>query len=334
VITMGSEWEQQMVTKIRSERRQDPRLRNILLAPLYNGAAPVIGGNEEMETFSDQGFGFEFKIAPNVFYPEVQTSRLMNYLCTFDPRAKPLMAVIVHWAKINGVRLGGEGAARIGFSPDPALLEWLVLFFLGSDQVKLVPSPKEVFKRHDSKLLFEGVNIGFQEDAEYAQTWRIRYDEKSDNQIIKDVYELARQFFRYCCKLGERAKNNSILINLNNFNFVSKSKMDKCVDKDDLKHLSSVTRVSPLNLKLINANPLIRKGFYSRSEAVTVLHPLHVHYGFSFGPQTFVDSVCSKMQVTEEKLRKFQETQKRNGDGGKKNAKKQESINIESVFRV
>jgi len=299
---------EELIEAIKTLGKYPEDAQRLLLAPMEQ-VAPAIGSPEGMLEFPmEDGIPFKFCIAPPFYLPEVQASRLAQYLCTFDPRVKPLMAVVFYWAKVNNIRLGKEGASTFGFAPDPSLLEWMVLYLLCGSE--LLPTPEEVCSRHpEGKILFEGINIGFKVDPSHAREWRARYNETDEEQKILSVLELALKFFRFWSRLGKRAKKHPRVVDLLQCRHFRKDEIvDLSMDDDDkIKTFSETTGISIQALSVLHVEPIIRQAFYSQTEAITFLHPLHIKYGYSFSSQNFVDSVCPKMRSVAGKLEKMLE---------------------------
>ncbi|ODM90849.1 Poly(A) RNA polymerase cid13 [Orchesella cincta] len=151
--------------------------------------------------------GLTFSLVPQPFLlPEIQTCRLVWYLCSFDPRVKPLLTVIRYWAKVNEVRLGKPGVPVFSHAPDPAALDWLVIFFL-CHRMRILPSPREITERPHSKILIQGVDIGFAQDSSYAQQFSSRYLQPDKELHAFNVFWLAKKMFQFYSKelhLGTR----------------------------------------------------------------------------------------------------------------------------------
>ncbi|CAL8131053.1 unnamed protein product [Orchesella dallaii] len=276
----------------------------LLLAPLVPS---VIGDEEKLHVFQceEEAFPFKFCVATPYYLPEVQASRLVQYLSTFDPRVKPLMALILRWAKINQIQLGKDDTPNlIGFAPDPSLLEWLVICYLCGKEV--IPTPEEILAQHsDGKLIFDGVNIGFKMDSQYPQDWRRRRScdaETSEEDKIVNVIELAQSFFRLWRKFGEKAKLHPRLIDLKSCRWFRKDELElEGLEINDEEAGEDLLQSND-TLKRLHSEPTISQNFFSGDEGVTILHPLYVKYGFSFCSDKFLNEICPKMWATEKKL--------------------------------
>jgi len=274
----------------------------------------VIGTQQHIPLFSfDQ---MEMLIANTSFLPEVQACRLLQYFCTLDARVKPLITVIFYWAKLNNIRLEkriqvdlddpSTFTVEVGLASDQSLLEWLAIFFLC--QHKILPSPKEICDRctgkgRDATLIFEGIDIGFNSDPDYAQEMSDRFGEPSDGeQHAETIFRLAGDFFQFWCQFGIRAAHQPMIIDLKNGNCFEKNLI-----LENLKNTPSLNReyeITVQDLKILDSKQTVRQNFYSTEELVTVLHPLHIKYGFTFCSKSFVESVCPKMGLTCQELRK------------------------------
>lgn len=133
---------------------------------------------------------------------EVQLGKLLQYMCTFDARMLPLITLVRYWSNVNNISVGGTNSmsypgVRI---PEPAALDWLVVGWMASRG--LVPTPRLLLNRPHSRLpiYFRGYNldIGFSQDAEFAQQWMKNHKTYPDcgSEIFpQNVLQLAQDFF-------------------------------------------------------------------------------------------------------------------------------------------
>jgi len=227
-----------------------------------------------------------------------------------------------------------------GVAPDPALLEWLVLFFLNSKDI--VPAHNVVTMRNsrNKKLFFDGVNIGFdKEDSEFAQTWKARFDldeaEVKPERIILEVFQLAGGFFKFWSDLGKRAEASPLVFDLESAVTSEKNNWTRKKRRFNLGAIHEMTGISVENLKRIVSEPRFIEGF--DSDLVTFLHPLYIKFGFSLDSTAFVKSICPKMGITKTKLGEMLKALMKE-EGGNENqvvAKKSNlCFDIESILKV
>jgi len=218
---------------------------------------------------------------------EVQSCRLISYLCTFDTRVKPLLMVIRYWAKVNGIRLAKPLSSRRQCDPpDPAVLDWLVIFFLTNTN-KILPTPRQLGELPHPQLLLEKTDIAFSEDESFARKFS-SYSQTNQEAHILNVFNLTTQFFRFYCEellLQER----KIVLNLRD---------GEVIPVEDF-----VGEISKIPTKLtMTERKMARTGRIQNPEDVIILHPLFLSHRFSFCNKTFVTSIIPKMAQTSNKL--------------------------------
>ncbi|CAL8133435.1 unnamed protein product [Orchesella dallaii] len=310
VQVLSSNWTsiQNEVFRIEENYEYSAETKCLLLASIEPPPRPAIGTRLETSLlYFDQQL---FRLATRSFLPEVQTCKMVEYLCTFDSRVKPLMTVVFYWVKVNNIRFGKEDQSQftVGIAPDPALLEWLVILFLCKK--KIVPRPRKISGENaDTWLIFDGVEIGVKVDPQLAQAWCNRYKEEDEDQHVLNVFILAKEFFNFWNEFGLKAAIEPMVIDFKNGIYFEKAEVSR--NSESIRGLSWATGISISDLNLIDSEPNIKEGFYKGSEAVTILHPLHIKYGFSFCSSLLL-KVCSKMGITYRRLDKFLEEYKSN----------------------
>ncbi|CAL8131033.1 unnamed protein product [Orchesella dallaii] len=313
---------QRFIDRVQNDAQYSEQMKQLLVAAMEKVPSPAIGTRLEHQIFTYEGT--DFHIATRCFLPELQACRLVEYMSTTDPRVIPVMKVIYYWAKVNGIRLGKVSPDQVGVAPDPALLEWLVIFFLSEKQI--IPALSEVCgSKVDEGLFFDGVDIGFKGDPESAWELWDRYEDGEGEQHILNVLELARDFFQYWSDFGLKAEKKPVVINLRNGHVFLKDEVKK--NSNDMRSLSWATGISLPELKNLHLEPEIMKSFYDIEEPVTILHPLYIKYCFSFCAKAFVQSICPKMKVVHGQLRELLRACKGCGD-------ERAIWNIEKVFKV
>jgi len=148
-------------------------------------------------TFLHKATKLSFNIVNNPAYIlEVQTCRLLEYLLTFDPRAKPMLTLIRYWAKVNNIRFAKEDDKFTpGFPPDPAILDWFVMIYLC--EKKIIPSPRQLCLKPHEVVKYSGRDIGFSADPEFAKECALDYEKTSEKAFSVDVLTLARKWFEF-----------------------------------------------------------------------------------------------------------------------------------------
>ncbi|CAL8131059.1 unnamed protein product [Orchesella dallaii] len=253
-----------------------------------------------------------------LYIPEVETCRLLEYLLTFDSRAKPLLTLIRYWSQLNKIRLTNEGEYfKAGFPPDPAILDWLVMLFLCC--AKIIPSPRQVIKRPHDKFFYDGFDIGFFADPEFAQSFT-SYKEIENDAHTLNVLILATKFFEfYPQQLGRGYLNlvfntrDGEIILINDFlNY-------KCqLSKDEIVYLRSGRR---------HEGTIYRKNSVKSGEmSLTMINPLFIKHGFPICPLAFTKTVSPAMETTGSKLKECLNAYKEIEEG--------EYIDLNSVFQL
>ncbi|ODM91436.1 Poly(A) RNA polymerase cid13, partial [Orchesella cincta] len=264
--------------------------RNLGLRKLTKQICPTLYADKTRLSFQCRKYDFLFSVVKNssIVLPELQTCRLLSYLCSFDPRVKPLLTVIRYWAKVNEIRLAKPGITPVCRAPDPAALDWLVIFFLCYKK-KILPSSREITERPHAKLIFQNVDIGFAEDADFAQQFSSRYDEQNEKVHALNIFNLAEQFFNFY--------GADILPGKRKFVFNMK-------DGEMIPMEAFVWKISKIKTKLRSREiKTARKGKKTNPPNVIFIHPLYIQHGFAFCDKSFVSSVCPAMQITGKKLK-------------------------------
>jgi len=228
---------------------------------------------------SKNGFTFRLQSKPNLL-PQIQACRLMTYLCTFDRRIKPLLAVIRYWAKVNEIRLPA--------SPNPAALDWLVMFFL-CHKKKIIPTPRELGEKPHHKLDFFKSDIGFSEDFSFAAGFS-QYNETSRQGHEFNVFSLAQEFFKFYSK-ELRVGRRKLVLN---------TRDGETIRRREFRRQS----IKEMDTKLsVKERRMARKAIVSKKPELLLLHPLYLRKAFSLDDEAFVNSVCPAMAVAAKKLK-------------------------------
>ncbi|CAL8140290.1 unnamed protein product [Orchesella dallaii] len=243
---------------------------------------------------------------------ESQACRLVAYYCSFDSRVKPLITVIRYWAKVNGIQLADPNERSVRRAPDPAALDWLVIFFLCRKNILL--TPRNVTKGSHPKLKLEGIDIGFSEDPRFAR--RFSDDHEHENELHWfNVFKLAKGFFMFYAKELKLETGKQIVLNMRDGEAFGLNQLLR----DDW-HMS--TNLTLSEIKLARAGKM-RNG-KGGGKIIQLLHPLHLKHGFSFCPDNFVSSVCPVMKITGDKLERALALYKHDG----------QEFDIKSILRV
>jgi hypothetical protein len=82
--------------------------------------------------------------------------------------------------------------------PDPSGLNWLLILFFHLEG--LIPSPKLIMEQPHERKLFNGMDVGFSDSAEYASDWRDSHKAKTEDEkeFAEEVFKLLYKFFHFC----------------------------------------------------------------------------------------------------------------------------------------
>lgn len=181
-------------------------------------AAKQFGSSNVLQLKHPDGFLCSIVLTRRLLF-EAQLCGLLRYMCSFDARCVPLLAMVRYWARVNRIRFG---KARVCnelihlLVPTPASLDWLVMTFLVG--VKLVPTPRQIRSReHEPLLATEDipVDIGFNADPMFTQEWWTdpkRVDpppEFDSDEFYLSILQLAQQFF--ACHGDHFYQQNSLI---------------------------------------------------------------------------------------------------------------------------
>ncbi|CAL8140292.1 unnamed protein product [Orchesella dallaii] len=289
------------LTDIHANLEEFPPVQNGSIGNLFVGIPHII-----KTTVTDQSFKFrqDFLCAktylvfsmvsvPAALFPEIQACRLVAYYCSFDSRIKPLITVIRYWAKINGIQLANSNDVSHKRAPDPAALDWLVVFFL-CHKMKILPTPREVTERPHPKFSWSNFDIGFSFDLNFAKTFSDRYKEPTKERHSLNTFHLAIKFFKFYSKELRLVTGRKITLNTRDGEII------------ETKEFGGYLRDIPSKLPL-EERQMAKKGKnigIVAEMAINLLHPLYPAHGFSICDKNFVKTVCPAMERTGKKLKR------------------------------
>jgi len=243
------------------------------------------------QTFLHKPSNLSFNIVNNPAYIlEVQTCRLLEYLLTCDPRAKPMLTLIRYWAKVNNIRFTKpDGQFTPGFPPDPAILDWFVMIYLC--EKKIIPSPRQLCLKPHEVVMYSGRDIGFSADPEFAKECALDYEKTNEKAFSVDVLTLARKWFEFFGReFGEHGCKN-VFLNTRDGEILPGERFTNLECRMTYVETCSIKRSSHKeNLTRANAQPGER--------VVTMINPLFVEEGFALCSKTMVSSVQPSMEKT------------------------------------
>ncbi|CAL8143365.1 unnamed protein product [Orchesella dallaii] len=270
-------------------------------------------GNQGGRQFICRSNNLKFTLVsiPFVMLPEIQACRLVDYFCLFDPRVKPLLTVIRYWAKTNEIRLDNPNETSCKRAQEPAVLDWMVMFFL-THKMKMLPTPREITEGSHPKLRYFTVNIGITTDPSVARiNWK-RYKKPNREQHVLNVFNLTNKFFKFYSKDLGLDKGKRVALNTMDGEVIRMDNFGKPLD------LPSKLAVSERKL----GREEILEGKFE-SDSLHLLHPLYLRHGFSFCNDNFMSRVLPSMRTTREQLEQALELRK----GG-------QELDIKSVLKI
>ncbi|CAL8084144.1 unnamed protein product [Orchesella dallaii] len=250
-------------------------------------------GNQGGRRFICRSNKFKFTLVsiPFVMLPEIQACRLVEYFCSCDPRVKPLLTVIRYWAKTNEIRLDNPNETSCKRAQEPAVLDWMVIFFL-CHKTKMLPTPREITEGSHPKLRYFTVNIGITTDPSIARiNWK-RYKKPNGEQHVLNVFNLTNKFFKFYSKDLGLDKGKRVALNTMDGEVIP---MDNFVGKPiDLPSKLAVSE------RKLGREEILEGKF--ESDSLHLLHPLYLRHGFSFCNDNFMSRVLPAMRTTREQL--------------------------------
>ncbi|CAL8140296.1 unnamed protein product [Orchesella dallaii] len=240
---------------------------------------------------------FSLVTVPFIMLPEIQACRLVSYFCSLDPRVKPLLTVIRYWANINKIRLVNRNESSYKQAPEPAALDWLVLFFL-CHKMKILPTPRHITTRSLPKLNFLNVNIGITFDQSFSQEYSKRYKEPDGTELhFFNVFNLAQQFFTFYSKELGLDKGKRIVLNVMDGEIIP---MEMFVKES---HVLNITTKLSVPERILTRRGIKEVGATFAGSSILLLHPLYLPHGFSFCFENFIKCFCPLMKITGDKLK-------------------------------
>jgi len=216
--------------------------------------------------------------------PEVQACRLVQYLCSFDPQIKPLLTVIRYWAKVNEIYLVESHGGR-SHAPDLAALDWLVIFFL-CHKKKMLPTPRHIQERPHTKLIANGIDVGFFADPSFVQEFKQNpYKEVGGAGVQPfNIFKLAKQFFEFY------NHNRKLVLNTK--------------DGEIIPMEQFVGDITTIETKLSEEERELAKKVHPGDNPGHLIlpHPLYLKSGIACFDRNYVSSVVPAMKVTRDKI--------------------------------
>lgn len=270
-------------------------------------------GNGTLYKHNSTGFQFSLSTHP-LTLPEAQLDHLVCYLCTFDPRVKPLLTLVYFWAHSNHVRIAEqeESIHKSRFHSnvsEPVALEWLVMLFLIHGG--LLPSVRQIIQRPHKTMLLTGKNIdlGFAADPQYAREWAhsrtTPVPRKGSTEFVISVVALLQNLFEF---YSSQLEEGCWLLN----------PMDGEIIKREGTHCHKSSldseEMRALNVTQQKASGSDKHLIISRHR-IYMLHPLHITSRLSFCVETWTEFTCMKMRNAAGRLDKFLKAVSEDGTG-------------------
>lgn len=254
--------------------------------------------------------GLKFRVinSPLLLY-EVQTCRLIEYLCEFDPVVLPLLGLLNYWANVNSLMFGNlrvTNPSNPFVTPFPASLNWFVLLFLM--EKKVIPSTREILSKPHKKIIWQGKDLGFSDDSRYPKAWsslsarplslseqiaRLRNSDDvelySIPKILRMLHILKDFFSFYRTKVLATGFQQGIIFNPKGGYILTRSDiMNKKLSLDS------------------SERKILQKSRCFTKYDVCILHPIDFSkFSLSFNNEIFKHVFFPLMELTMKKIRKF-----------------------------
>lgn len=270
---------------------------------------------------NEESFGVEFLHVPTslkfrvisnpLLLHEVQTCRLIEYLCEFDPIVLPLLGLINYWSNVNSLMFGNlrvTNPSNPTVSPFPASLNWLVLLFLMKK--KVIPYTRKILSEPHKKIICRGKDLGFSNHPSYPKTWSgltmntlqlpeqiARLRNTDDIELyslprIVRMLQIVRDFFSfYRANIRKIGFKQGIIFNPKDGNILTKAEVMNtnkklALDNSERKFLKQAERFT--------------------KHDVCILHPINFSkFSLSFNDGIFKLVLFPLMELTMKKIRKF-----------------------------
>lgn len=256
--------------------------------------------------------GLKFRVINSpLLLHEVQTCRLIQYLCEFDPIVLPLLGLLNYWANVNSLMVGNfrvTNRSNPFDSPFPASLNWLVLLFLMKK--KVIPSARKILSKPHKRIICRGKDLGFSDDPCYPKTWsgltmkplqlpeqiaRLRCTDDIELYSLPRIVrmlQIVRDFFSfYRTNIRQIGFNQGIIFNPKDGNIQTKAEI--------------MNRNKKLELDNSERNFLNHAERFTKHD-VCILHPIDFSkFSLSFNDEIFKLVLFPLMELTMKKIRKF-----------------------------
>lgn len=149
-----------------------------------------------------------FTLVPHREYlVEARLCELLQYMCTFDSRAVPLITLFRYWSKVNKIKFGDSKTGYPGLLiPAPASLDWMIMSWMVASGY--IPSPDLILTRDHLKMSARveriSFDVGFHKDRRLSKVWKHcmqTYPDEGGDGFILSVLELAQLFFQESSQL-------------------------------------------------------------------------------------------------------------------------------------
>lgn len=241
------------------------------------------------------------------YFVETRLCHLLKYMCTFDPRAAPLLTLVRYWSQKSEVALGGNHGDHPGFIiPAPASLDWMVISWMVASGY--IPSPHEILsQKHTYKSLMvdlgkDKVDVGFLADFGYSEEWRKligKHIPSDGNDFILSVLQLAQSFFQESSQL----RNGKWLLSTRHGELIPMEKfirgehqIQSKVSQEDIHAVKSRGLYEKRELRIC-----FRTMKFHMLNPFTIASSLHIK---NFNSQEF-NKICDIMKETGNRLSNF-----------------------------
>jgi len=222
-----------------------------------------------------------------VYLVEVQLSRLLDYMMTFDHKCSLLNSLLHYFCTVNSCYFGGDTSTTSRSKVEA--MQWLLIFFMSRE--KLIPTVREVMSQpHPTIIIVHGtargfidVDIGFGTEEEYRFNWKWEkgtLEEEINDMNDKFVGKVMSLFKRFLMFLGQIDPEGALVLNTRDSEILNRVRLDKLCSKEWGSKLPKVERRMVKNSNVHIRAQLDKWPF-------TLVHPLIADWNLGYCPEEF-----------------------------------------------
>lgn len=276
--------------------------------------ACTIGGSPFREIST--GYRFNWSDSP-LTMGEAQLNLLVQYMCTFDTRVKPLFTLVNFWAKYQNVRIAEETISKQVHhcnAPEPEALEWLVMLFL--IHKRILPSVRKICQRPHKPLMINEKDVSFSADPNFAEEWKQSQNNSRDTDpsspgFLVSVLRLLQGFFTF---YSTNLEFGCHVLNPKDGELI------KRIGNNVHWRSSTLSPQEALSLSSLQVKEHRPEFLIINNYRIYMMHPLYISWRLSFCVETWTNSTCTKMKEAAQRLDVYLK------DSGKPNQKCLQSV--------